>query len=254
MSIGERPVLRRVESTTVSEPVARTDGVDGTPEAGNGEHDAPDRAHLERSGRMWDRWARFYGTSERDFAPILDAAVERLDIGPGDTVLEIGCGPGTNFERLHDLVGPEGRIVAVDYSEEMVDRARERAGEHGFDNVDVIRADASRVSFDGEQFDGALASLSLSVMPDPESAARRVRAAVVPGGRFVVVGLRPVPSGPLRVVNPLLTRFFRWFANWNSDADALAALQTVFEAVDVEEDYAAGVAYRALACEPGEPA
>lgn len=201
--------------------------------------------HLDRSERVWDRWSDRYSRSERDYAPMLDDAVERLNVEAGDAVLEIGCGPGTNFERLHEQVGPDGRIVAVDYSPEMVERARERATEHGLDNVDVIRADAASVAFDPGQFDAAFASLSMSVMPDIEAAARRVRDTLVPGARFVVFDVRCFPSGPLRVLNPLLSRFFQWYANWNAEGDVLAALATAFDDYEVVETYFAGMNYTA---------
>ncbi|WP_226022290.1 class I SAM-dependent methyltransferase [Halomicrobium salinisoli] len=209
--------------------------------------DPEHRAHLERSERVWNRRSDGYGRSERDFAPMLDAAVERLGVGPGDAVLEVGCGPGTNFERLHDLVGPEGRLVAVDYSPAMVERARERARENGFDNVDVIRGDATRTAFEPASFDAALASLSLSVTPDAEAALRRVREALVPGGRLVVFDLQRIQSGPLRIVNPLVVAFLQWYGNWNPDEDVRAALRATFETVEVEATYTAGTTYRAVA-------
>ena len=210
---------------------------------GGGDHEE----HLQRSRKVWDRWSDRYARSERDFAPMLDAAVGRLAVEAGDSVLEIGCGPGTTFERLTDLVGPDGRIVAVDYSPAMVERARERASERGWDHVEVIRADASSIELRAESFDAALASLSMSVVPDATAAARRVHDALVPGGRFVVFDLRCIPSGPLRVVNPFLSLFYRWYANWNADEDVVGSLRTVFGDVAVEETYAAGAAYRAVA-------
>lgn len=212
-----------------------------------------DREHVERSRQLWDRWSGRYGASERDFAPLLDDAVERLGLEPGDDVLDIGCGPGTNLHRLRELVGPHGRVVAVDVSPKMVERARRRVVDEGWENVEVIRADASRLALDQGRFDGALASLSLSVMPDVEAAARRVDAALAPETRVVVLDLRLVPSGPLRLVNPLLSLFYRWFANWNADDDVLDALGEVFDDVAVEETYAAGACYRAVATKPAEP-
>lgn len=212
-----------------------------------GAADGAHREHLERSEKVWNRWSDKYGKSERDFAPLLDDAVGRLGLEGGDTVLEIGCGPGTNFERLHDLVGPDGHIVAVDYSPAMVERARERADENGWDNVEVIRADASSLELAPERFDAALASLSMSVVPDATAAARGVSDALVPGGRFVVFDVRCVPSGPLRVVNPLLSLFYRWYANWNPDEDVTGAVESVFDDCAVDETYAAGTGYRLLA-------
>lgn len=214
--------------------------------------DGDDREHLERSREVWDYRSDRYDRSERDLAPMLDDAVERLGVEPGDAVLEIGCGPGTNLQRLHDLVGPGGRFVAVDYSPEMVENARDRAEAAGLENVEVIRADASTVALDPETFDAALASLSMSVLPDPEAAALRVREALRPGGRFVVFDVRGFRWLPLRPANPLLRRFYRWYANWNPETDVLDAVEAAFGDVEVEEIYFSGAGYRAVATKPVE--
>lgn len=204
------------------------------------------RAHLERSERVWNRRSAGYGRSEREMAPMMADAVERLDLDAGDAVLEVGCGPGTNLERLRERVGERGRVVAVDYSPEMCRRARERYADRGWDNVGVVRADASRLRLD-QEFDAALASLSLSVMPDVRAAAERIQDALVPSARLVVFDVRPVPSGPLRIVNPLLAAFLRWYANWNADEDALAAVRETFDNVSVERTYFTGTLYTAVA-------
>jgi ubiquinone/menaquinone biosynthesis C-methylase UbiE len=207
----------------------------------------PHGTHLERSRRVWDRWSDHYGLSEADYEPMRETAVEYLDPEPGDAVLEVGCGPGVNFELLRDAVGPEGRVVALDYSPKMVERARARIADHGWENVTVRRADATRVDLDPESFDAVLATLSLSVMPSSEDAVERVRAALRPGSRFVVFDIRPFPSGPLRVVNPLLERVLHLVANWNTDADVLAAVESAFGECRVVETYFAGANYTAVA-------
>lgn len=202
--------------------------------------------HLERSKRMWNRWSNHYALSEADFAPIREAAIEDLDLEDGMVVLEIGCGPGVNFEPLVDAVGPDGQVVAVDYSPEMIERARARIDEHGWENVEVHRADATTVAFD-RQFDAAIATLSLSLMPDIDRAAENVRSMLRPGGTFAVVDLRPVPSGPLRVFNPLLWRFLYWYANWNPDGDVIASLSRTFDRVDIVDTYFLGTTFTAMA-------
>lgn len=202
-------------------------------------------AHLERSRQKWDRWSDWYEMSERDFEPIREAAIERLDLEPGDRVLDIGCGPGVNFERIREDIGETGRLVAVDYSPEMVGAARARVDRHGWENVAVRRADATQFDAD-ERFDAAIATLSLSVMPDVHGAVENVHRLLVPGGPFAAVDLRPAPSGPARLLNPLIWRFFRWYANWNPEGDVVESLRTVFEECELVETQFAGVTYTAL--------
>jgi demethylmenaquinone methyltransferase/2-methoxy-6-polyprenyl-1,4-benzoquinol methylase len=210
------------------------------------ENDGVDEAHLERSRRVWDRWSDHYDRSEADFAPMREKAIDYLSLQSGDTVLDVGCGPGVNFESLRDAVGPDGYVLALDYSPAMVERARARVEDRGWTNVEVREADATTTDLESGRFDAAIATLSMSVLPDVERAARNVRRALAPGARFVVFDLRQIPEGPLRVLNPLLVRFFRWYANWNADDDVLAALADVFGDVEVVETYFAGANYTAV--------
>lgn len=204
-------------------------------------------AHLERSRTVWDRWSDWYAKSEEDLEPTREAAIDRLGLEPGDRVLEIGCGPGVNLERLRREIGESGELVAVDYSPEMIGKARDRVERHGWENVELRRADATRAAF-ADPFDAAVATLSLSVMPDVFRAAETVSRALVPGGRFVVVDVRPVPEGPARILNPLLRRFLRWYANWNPDGDVADALATVFDGTETVDTAVAGTLYTVV-CE-----
>lgn len=208
--------------------------------------------HLERSKRMWNRWSNHYGLSEADFAPIREAAIDDLHLEEGMVVLDIGCGPGVNFEPLVEAVGPDGHIVAVDYSPDMIERAHERVDEHDWENIEIYQADATTVSFD-RQFDAAIATLSLSLMPDIDRAVDNVHSMLHPGGTFAVVDLRPVPSGPLRVFNPLLWRFLYWYANWNPDGDVLTSLSRSFDRVEVVDTYFLGTTFTAMATREETP-
>lgn len=226
-------------------PDRRTDGPPAdTPHDGvAGEGD--DQSHLARSRAVWDRWSGHYGPSERDLEPMRETAIAYLDLQPGDRVLDVGCGPGVNFERVRQDVGEAGELVAVEYSPEMVDDARQRVTDHGWNNVTVVRADATTAAL-GEGFDAAIATLSMSVMPDVRKAVENVYGSLSAGGAFVVFDLRTIPSGPVRIVNPLLWRFYYWFANWNPDGDVVESLTSVFEQTELVETYAAGAAYTAL--------
>jgi demethylmenaquinone methyltransferase/2-methoxy-6-polyprenyl-1,4-benzoquinol methylase len=213
-------------------------------------NDGERAAHLERSRRVWDLWSRFYGLNDRDTEPIRRRAVETLDLAGGETVLDVGCGPGSNFELLRERVGPEGRVVGVDYSPKMVAKARERAASRGWDNVEVVRADATRSVVAPGTVDAAVATLAISAMPDAREACLRLAESLRPGGRVAVYDVRPVPDGPWRVFNPVVRFGFRSLANRNPEADVLDALGSVFSDLAVVETHLAGTNYVATAHRP----
>lgn len=202
--------------------------------------------HLDRSTRVWDRWSNWYTLSEKDFAPIRARAIEHAALPDGARVLDIGCGPGVNFAPLTEAVGPGGHIAAIDYSPEMIEKARERVREHDWTHVEVVRADATTADLGGP-YDGAIASLSLSVMPDVPRAIANIRASLEPGAPLIVVDVRPFPGGIRRVCNPLLRRFLRWYANWNLDGDVPATLDRQFDEIERIEQAFGGAIYSLIA-------
>lgn len=84
-------------------------------------------------------------------------------------------------------------------------------------------------------------------MPDIYRAIENIYRSLAPGGTFVVFDLRTIPSGPARILNPLLWRVFYWFANWNRTGNVVESLTAVFKRAEIIETYAASVAYTALA-------
>lgn len=209
-------------------------------------------AHLERSRRVWDRWSRFYEFNDRDTEPIRRRAVETLGLSAGDTVLDVGCGPGSNFDLLRERVGADGAVIGVDFSPRMVAEARATVREQGWDNVAAVRADATRPVVVSESVDAAVATLAISAMPDAAAAVNRLRDALRPGSRVAVYDVRLVPDGPLRALNPVISLGFRHLANRDPDADVLGALDDAFADVSVVETYAAGSNYVATGRKPTE--
>ncbi|HSR23542.1 MAG TPA: class I SAM-dependent methyltransferase, partial [Candidatus Eisenbacteria bacterium] len=140
--------------------------------------------------RWPDRWQ----------AGVAELARRHLDLHGGETVIDVGCGGGQHLEVLRALTGAEGRVIGIDFSPRMLARANELVRRHGWDNVEVRRGDASQPVFDqtdlGTAFaDAALASFALSAMPDVRAAARNVRTALRPAGRFLVLDVRLTRPG-----------------------------------------------------------
>ncbi len=202
--------------------------------------------HLERSQKRWDRKSDRYDRDERELAPMREAAIGSLDIEVGDRVLEVGCGPGTNFEQIRSEIGEHGSLIAIDYSPDMVKAARQRVERRGWENVTVRRADATAADI-GNGFDFAVAILSMSVMPDIQKAVENVYRSLRNGGMFVAFDVRDVPEGPARIVNPILRWYFRWYANWNPDGDVVESVAAVFDESEIVETYVAGIGYTVVA-------
>ena len=153
------------------------------------------------------------------------ASYDALGLGPGDHVLELGCGPGNSLAALADRVGPTGRVVAVDYSAGMVDRAAGRA------NVDVVRADATRPPVADGAFDAVYAAMSLSATADPAVAVAGGRAALRPGGRLVVLDARPFRRAPWTALNPVVDPLARRLTNWHPETDVVETMHDQFASV-----------------------
>jgi SAM-dependent methyltransferase len=105
--------------------------------------------------------------------------VEPLD---GQRVIEVGCGPRGFLDLLSRRVGPQGRVVGVERSEEAVEAARRLIADLGLTNVEVIHGDGRSTELPRESFDLATARLVLVNVPAPEEVVREAVALIRPGG------------------------------------------------------------------------
>jgi demethylmenaquinone methyltransferase/2-methoxy-6-polyprenyl-1,4-benzoquinol methylase len=116
-------------------------------------------------------------------------AVRTLGLHTGATVVDIACGTGLNFELLERAVGPGGRIVGVDLTDAMLERARRRADAAGWRNVRLVQADAAEFDIPAG-VDGILSTYALTQVPACGRVVAHAAAALSPGGRLAVLDLR----------------------------------------------------------------
>ncbi len=160
-------------------------------------------------------------------------AHDRLLAGPGDRVLDMGCGPGRSFKTLAADVAPDGRVVGLDFSAGMTRRAGERTRTLTVE-TGAVRGDAALLPFPDGSFDRAYSTLAVSAMADPDAVAHEVWRVLRPGGRFVVFDTRPYQSRPWTMLNPALNRVSTWATDWHPETDVVGALEDTFETVDTE--------------------
>ncbi|MFH8617818.1 methyltransferase domain-containing protein [Streptomyces sp. NPDC017979] len=114
-----------------------------------------------------------------------------LGARPGHTVLDLGCGPGTDLGTLADAVGPTGAVVGVDASREMAERARERMRERaegggGAAGVEVLLGDVHRLPLADASVDRVRTDRVLQHVTDPAQVLAEARRVLRPGGRLVM--------------------------------------------------------------------
>ena len=101
----------------------------------------------DRQAKIYDLTVWFYFLAGMRIGHWRRMTVDALGLEPGDTVVEVGCGTGLNFSLLERVVGNEGKIIGIDISQAMLDRARERIRAAGWRNVELVRVAASNFSF-----------------------------------------------------------------------------------------------------------
>jgi SAM-dependent methyltransferase len=144
------------------------------------------RTSYETWEAMAPGWERRRAALEDALTPVRNWLITHLAPQPGDTVLELGAGPGDTGFAAANLVGEGGRLISSDFSPEMVDVARRRGAELGLDNVEYRVIDAERVELDAASVDGVLCQSSYMLVADPAAALSETRRVLRPGGRLAM--------------------------------------------------------------------
>ena len=105
-----------------------------------------------------------------------------LDLRPGQTVVDIGCGPGTDLSRLADAVGGEGSVIGVDRETRMLQEARRRMDDRP--NVEFVLGDVLDLPIPDDGVDRARTDRVLQHVADPARAVKEVRRTLRPGELF----------------------------------------------------------------------
>ena len=162
------------------------------------------------------------------FNPGREAAIQLLGIRRGQQVLEVGIGTGLNLP----LYPSECRIVGIDLSEEMLGKAQEKVVELSLNNVTLKAMDATVMDFGDDEFDSAVATYTISAVPDPVGVLREMRRVVKPGGSIVLLNhfrsQGPVVGRLEDLVAPVCTRL-----GWKSNLHLDPLLRQVALTVDV---------------------
>ena len=153
---------------------------------------------------VYDKLAKVYDFT---FGPTLHPgrlrAIERMDIQPGERVLEVGVGTGINLS----LYPKHCSVTGIDFSESMLEIARERAERKDSRNVRLLQMDAVDLKFADNAFDIVYAPYLISVVPDPVRVAHEMRRVCRPGGRVILLNHFLSPNLFLSRIERLISPF-----------------------------------------------
>jgi arsenite methyltransferase len=152
----------------------------------------PERDFVFPTGR---EWAEDLGYPP-ELATVPDAAVESFAgvanpwtmgrLEPGERVLDLGSGAGTDSLIAAQMVGEDGSVTGVDMTPEMLAKARQAASEMGVRNVEFVEAEAERLPFPDESFDVVISNGVIDLIPDKDAVFDELFRVLRSGGRMQI--------------------------------------------------------------------
>ena len=153
---------------------------------------SPDEDFVFPTGRAWaedlgypDELAEVPDSAVESFAGVANPfSLGRLE--PGERVLDLGSGAGTDSLVATRMVGSEGSVTGIDMTPEMLDKARRSAAEMGAANVQFVEGEAEKLPFADASFDVVISNGVIDLIPDKDAAFSELYRVLTPGGRIQV--------------------------------------------------------------------
>jgi arsenite methyltransferase len=154
--------------------------------------DEPEQDFIFPTGRAWAEDLGY----PAELANVPEAAAESFagvanpwEMGrlePGERVLDLGSGAGTDSLIAAQMVGDRGSVIGIDMTPQMLEKARAAAVELGVPNVEFVESEAERLPFPAASFDVVISNGVVDLIPDKDAVFAELYRVLVPGGRIQV--------------------------------------------------------------------
>lgn len=141
-------------------------------------------AQWQEAAKAWNDWGQVLTTW---LGPATEVMLDMAGVEPGSHVLDVAAGAGEQSLVAAHRVGPTGRVLASDISENILEFAAENARAAGIAHMDTLTADGEALDLPPDSFDAAISRVGLIYFPDQQAALARIKAALKPGGRFAAM-------------------------------------------------------------------
>jgi arsenite methyltransferase len=153
----------------------------------------PEKDFIFPTGRAWavdlaypaDLLARVPDTAAESFAGVAHP-FSLGPLAPGERVLDLGSGAGTDSLIAAQMVEPDGRVTGIDMTPEMLAKARTTAAAMGVSNVEFVEGEAEALPFPDETFDVVISNGVIDLIPDKDAVFAQIFRVLKPGGRIQV--------------------------------------------------------------------
>lgn len=176
--------------------------------------------NLEKAEDYYDKFSRLYDIISPDwyYRKPRKFAVQALSLREGQTILNLPCGTGQNFRYFQQHLNGSGKIVGVDLSSGMLQKAQRKINANGWNNISLFKDDATKVDEswvqhhlgEGVKFDAILCDLGLSGFPEWRNVIDNLLFLLMPGGRIVIMDWYITKPG-------LRAEFIKWIGGGEVD-------------------------------------
>lgn len=129
---------------------------------------------------------------------------EFAGIKKGDWVLDLGSGAGNDVFVARSLTGDSGKVTGLDFTDEMLQKARENNQKLGFSNVEFVKGDIEEMPFEGEQFDVIVSNCVLNLVPDKTKTFSEIYRVLKKRGHFCISDIVLSGNLPESIKNDLI--------------------------------------------------